>query len=139
MPVEKAIKSGFVDVPGARFYYEIAGEGDPVVLLHGGLLDRRMWDGQFPFFAQRYQTIRFDMRCSGESQSLPSAEPYVPSQVAYHLLQALSSEGCASWPVGRRAVRDRSGARLAWNERLRVCGCVDRTARGRDENGCDAA
>jgi pimeloyl-ACP methyl ester carboxylesterase len=82
--------SGFVDVPGARLYYEMAGEGDPVLLLHGGLLDRRMWDGQFPFFAQHYQTIRYDMRCSGESQSLPPAERYVPYQDAYHLLQELS-------------------------------------------------
>jgi 3-oxoadipate enol-lactonase len=71
MPVDKAIKSGFAAVPGARLYYEIAGEGDPVLLLHGGLLDRRMWDRQFPFFAQHTQTIRYDMRCSGERKSVP--------------------------------------------------------------------
>jgi pimeloyl-ACP methyl ester carboxylesterase len=90
MPVEKAITSGFVDVPGARLYYERAGEGDPVLLLHGGLLDRRMWDEQFPFFAQHSQTIRYDMHGSGESQSLPSTASCVPYQDAYHLLQALA-------------------------------------------------
>ena len=95
MPEDKALTSGFVDVPGARLYYEMAGEGDPVLLLHGGLLDRRMWDGQFPVFAQHYQTIHYDMRCSGESQPLPSAESYVPYQDAYHLLQALSIKKAA--------------------------------------------
>ncbi len=35
----KSAKSGFAEVPGARLYYEIAGDGEPVVFLHGGLLD----------------------------------------------------------------------------------------------------
>lgn len=90
MALDKTIKSGFIAVPGAQLYYEIAGEGDPVLLLHGGLLDRRMWDEQFQFFAQHYQTIRYDMRGSGKSKSLPSTEPYIPYQDIYHLLQALS-------------------------------------------------
>lgn len=73
MPVDKIIKSGFIDVPGAQLYYEVAGEGDPpILLLHGGLLDRHMWDEQFQFFAQHYQTIRYDMRGSGESKNTPS-------------------------------------------------------------------
>ena len=57
----KAVKHGFVELPGARLYYEISGEGNPVIFLHGGLLDGRMWDHQFSFFAQHYQAIRYDM------------------------------------------------------------------------------
>ena len=43
----KAVKHGFVELPGARLYYETSGEGDPVILLHGGLLDGRMWDHKY--------------------------------------------------------------------------------------------
>lgn len=64
----KAVKHGFVELPGARLYYEISGEGNPVIFLHGGLLDRRMWDHQFSFFAQHYQAIRYDMRGAGKSE-----------------------------------------------------------------------
>jgi len=39
----KEVKNGFVELPGVRLYYEIAGEGKPVVFLHGGFLDARMW------------------------------------------------------------------------------------------------
>ena len=48
------IHNGFVDLPGVRLTYDMAGLGGPVVFLHGGLLDRRMWDDQFSFFARRY-------------------------------------------------------------------------------------
>jgi pimeloyl-ACP methyl ester carboxylesterase len=33
--------------------YEIRGEGGPVVLLHGGALNGRMWDGQLGGSASR--------------------------------------------------------------------------------------
>jgi 3-oxoadipate enol-lactonase len=44
--------TGFIDIPGVRLAHDMAGRGSPVVFLHGGLLDRRMWDGQFAFFAR---------------------------------------------------------------------------------------
>jgi 3-oxoadipate enol-lactonase len=76
----KAVKRSFVELPGVRLYYEISGDGDPVVFLHGGLLDGGMWDNQFQFFSQHYQAIRYDMRWAGKSETIPSTEPYAPYQ-----------------------------------------------------------
>ena len=39
--------TGFADVRGTQLYYEIAGSGPPLVLVHGGWVDSRMWDEQF--------------------------------------------------------------------------------------------
>ncbi|MDP6580478.1 MAG: hypothetical protein QF681_07475 [Vicinamibacterales bacterium] len=36
----------FIEVEGARLYYEDTGLGSPVVMLHGGLLDVRSWEPQ---------------------------------------------------------------------------------------------
>ena len=47
---EPVLISAFVDAGGARTYYEEMGSGEPLVLIHGGLLDRRMWDRQFEVF-----------------------------------------------------------------------------------------
>lgn len=85
----QSTKGGFAELPGARLYYECAGSGDPIVFLHGGFLDRRMWDEQFSFFAQQYQAIRYDMRGAGKTETVPSTEPYTHYQDLYHLLQAL--------------------------------------------------
>src|SRR5215510_3152330 len=80
---------GFVDLPGVRLAYDRVGHGAPVVFLHGGLLDRRMWDDQFSFFARHYQAIRYDLRSAGQSETAPSTEPYTHHDDLYHLLQAL--------------------------------------------------
>jgi pimeloyl-ACP methyl ester carboxylesterase len=63
------VQTGYVDVEGARLYYEAAGQGDPVVLIHGGFLDRRMWDGQFETFARSHRVIRYDVRAHGLSRA----------------------------------------------------------------------
>ena len=68
------IHSGFVSVQDGQLYYEVAGEGPPVVLLHGFSLDTRMWDAQVSTLAQIYTVIRYDRRGFGRS-SLPVA-PY---------------------------------------------------------------
>jgi len=60
--------SGFLDVQAASLYYEVAGEGYPLLLLHAGIADSRMWDEQFPIFAQHYRTVRYDLRGFGQSQ-----------------------------------------------------------------------
>jgi pimeloyl-ACP methyl ester carboxylesterase len=65
------MKTGFVDVEKTQLYYEEMGEGDPLIMIHGGLLDRRMWDDQFEFFAEKYRVIRFDVRNHGNSKGVP--------------------------------------------------------------------
>lgn len=67
---------GFAAINGARLWYESAGEGPPVVFVHGFTLDHRMWDDQWEPFAARHRVLRYDLRGFGAS-SLPDA-PYAP-------------------------------------------------------------
>jgi 3-oxoadipate enol-lactonase len=86
-------QTGFAELNGTTFYYEVAGEGHPLVLLHGGLVDRRLWDDQFAVFAQHYKVIRFDMRGYGDSGLLKTdTKPYSQRQDLYALLQFLGIE-----------------------------------------------
>jgi 3-oxoadipate enol-lactonase len=55
-------------------YYEIAGEGHPLVLIHGGLVNSGLWDDQFEVFAGHYRTLRYDVRGYGKSK--PPASYY---------------------------------------------------------------
>ncbi|MCB0189787.1 MAG: alpha/beta hydrolase, partial [Caldilineaceae bacterium] len=55
-------QSGFAELNGAEFYYETAGAGQPLVLIHAGICDSRMWDEQIAPFAEHFQVIRYDMR-----------------------------------------------------------------------------
>ncbi len=66
-------RSGFANVNGARLYYEIAGTGPAVALLHFGLADSRFWDDQFPTFAEGYTVVRYDYRGYGKSSMPPGA------------------------------------------------------------------
>jgi len=56
---------------GGWLQYASAGEGDPVVFIHGFGLDLNMWDPQWRAFAQRHRVIRYDLRGYGGS-SLPA-------------------------------------------------------------------
>src|SRR5215472_5323785 len=60
--------TGFVESNGTQLYYEMMGEGHPLVLIHGGYMDRRMWDDQFAVFAQYFRVIRYDVRGFGQSE-----------------------------------------------------------------------
>ena len=52
---------------GGRLYVESKGGGRPVVLIHGGQLDRRMWDREFDALADQYRVVRYDVRGFGMS------------------------------------------------------------------------
>ena len=69
-----AVRTGFAEINGARIYYEVAGEGQPFLMVHAGIADKSMWDDQFDFFARDYQVVRYDMR--GFGQSPPVADDY---------------------------------------------------------------
>jgi pimeloyl-ACP methyl ester carboxylesterase len=79
-----------VRVNGAELYYEVGGEGQPLVLLHDGLLDRRVWDDQFVAFARIYRTIRYDRRGYGKS-SAPD-RPFSDVSDLHRLLRHLRTD-----------------------------------------------
>ncbi len=68
-------EAGYAEINEAKIYYEIAGSGIPLVLVHGFSLDRRMWDDQFAFLATEYRVIRYDVRGFGNSTDVP-VQPY---------------------------------------------------------------
>lgn len=65
--------SGIAEINGAKFHYEISGEGHPLVLVHAGIADGRMWNGQFNVFAQHYQVLRYDRRGFGNTSMVPGS------------------------------------------------------------------
>jgi pimeloyl-ACP methyl ester carboxylesterase len=68
-----AAQTGIAEVNGTKLYYEMAGSGHAMVLLHGGGVDRRAWDDQFNVFAAHYKVIRYDLRGSGSSANSENA------------------------------------------------------------------
>jgi pimeloyl-ACP methyl ester carboxylesterase len=83
----KQAVTGFVETNGTKLYYEMIGEGHPLVLIHGGYMDRRMWDDQFAVFAQHYRVIRYDVRGFGKTDLPPV--PYTDRQDLFNLLAFL--------------------------------------------------
>lgn len=67
--------SNYAEVNDTRLYYEEAGSGSPIVLVHGFGSDCRVWDGQVEVFSSRYRVIRYDIRGHGKS-TLPQNAPY---------------------------------------------------------------
>ncbi|HEY1419272.1 MAG TPA: alpha/beta hydrolase [Candidatus Dormibacteraeota bacterium] len=62
-----------VTLNGARIHYERAGAGMPVVFLHEGIADSRMWQPQMAAFAREFDVICPDHRGFGQSE-LPLVE-----------------------------------------------------------------
>lgn len=55
-------------------YYEIHGEGEPVIFGNGVFSNTLGWVNQTPIFSKEYQVILYDMR--GQGQSEKPEEPY---------------------------------------------------------------
>jgi pimeloyl-ACP methyl ester carboxylesterase len=69
-PVDQAptVETGVATLGQSEIYYEIAGIGEPtVILIHGGLLDNRMWDEQFELLAKSNRVVRYDASAHGKS------------------------------------------------------------------------
>jgi pimeloyl-ACP methyl ester carboxylesterase len=65
------------------------GTGRPVVLLHGGVLDHRMWDDQVPVLRARHRVIAVDARGHGKSPG--AAGPFRPADDLAALLRDLDT------------------------------------------------
>jgi pimeloyl-ACP methyl ester carboxylesterase len=57
-----------LEVNGARIHYERSGSGFPVIFLHAGIADSRMWEPQVAAFAGHFDVVRPDERGFGKSE-----------------------------------------------------------------------
>jgi 3-oxoadipate enol-lactonase len=63
-----------LDLGNGALQYAVAGDGHPVIFIHGFGLDSDMWAPQWPVFVESHRAIRCDLRGYGRS-SMPGG-PY---------------------------------------------------------------
>lgn len=94
-----AVDSGYIEVDGGRIFYEAAGQGPVVIMIHDGVLHRETWNAQFSVFAEKRRVIRWDRRGYGRSDR-PEA-PFSNRDDLLAVMSALEVEratlmGCSS-------------------------------------------
>lgn len=83
-----------------ELYYEVHGQGYPVVFLHGFAGTTNMWHPQVSVLSQEYQFIVYDARGHGQSESPPLPDQYSADIVVEDLFQLLGSLGIEKAVVG---------------------------------------
>ena len=66
-----------LNIDDIDLYYEVVGEGAPLLFVHGLGSSSRDWEEQVDFFANRYRVIVFDVRGHGKS-----GKPFGPYSIA---------------------------------------------------------
>jgi len=82
MKALNTIESRTTNVNGRLINYYIAGQGDPLVIIHGGLGDARTWLNNIAILAERYQVYAPDLPGFGHSQTLDSTHD-IPRLAAF--------------------------------------------------------
>jgi pimeloyl-ACP methyl ester carboxylesterase len=57
----------YLTTRGVNLYYELYGEGEPLLMIHGNNGSMASFSNQIPYFAQRYKVIAVDSRAQGKS------------------------------------------------------------------------
>lgn len=113
----------YLDTPEGRIFYRIAGNGPPLVLLHGYPQTSAMWHAIAPVLAQTYQVICPDLRGYGRSlkpATDPSHTPYSKRAMAGDVLTLMDHLGHPRFLVGAHDRGGRVAHRLAADHAERV-------------------
>ncbi len=79
---------------GVNLYYEVSGEGEPLVFIHGLGSSTFDWEFQVPEFSKSFKVITFDLR--GHGQSDKPEGPYTMQQYSDDLSGLLQGLGIPS-------------------------------------------
>lgn len=63
----KETSISFYNCEGLNTYYEVAGEGEPLLLINGITADTRQWEPLVGHLKNSFKVISYDMRCAGKS------------------------------------------------------------------------
>jgi 3-oxoadipate enol-lactonase len=72
------------DLNGLEIHYDVHGEGDPLICVHGLACDRRAWALQIEPFSQQFQAVFFDNRDVGQSSQ--ATHDYTTADMAQDVL-----------------------------------------------------
>ncbi len=64
-------------VGGCKLFYEEAGSGEVVILIHAHSVDCTMWDNQYKELSLSYRVIRYDLRGYGKSDMPAENEQFL--------------------------------------------------------------
>ena len=67
-PAPVRSEAGHIEAGGIRYYYEIHGKGEPLLLLHGGLGSAGMFAPILPILAEKRQVIGVDLHGHGRTE-----------------------------------------------------------------------
>jgi pimeloyl-ACP methyl ester carboxylesterase len=90
-PMPAARESGLAPVNDIQMYYAIYGDGEPVLLIHGGLGHGDVWGFQVQALSESHQVIVADSR--GHGRSTRSDEPFGYALMADDYLALLDHLG----------------------------------------------
>src|SRR5437868_9776829 len=94
-PDPKAIASHTTKIDGMKLHYLTAGQGPPVILLHGYAETSRMWKPIMPLLAERFTVIAPDLPGIGDSAIPPSGLNMTTAAIRIHGLARLLGGGKA--------------------------------------------
>ena len=86
-----AAETGYAPVNGIEMYYAAYGEGDPVLLIHGGLGHADVWGAQVAELMKTHKVIVADSR--GHGRSTRDAQPFGYALMASDYLALLDTLG----------------------------------------------
>jgi pimeloyl-ACP methyl ester carboxylesterase len=66
----------YVKIEGLDTWYDEAGSGSPLVLLHGGMCTNETWAAQLPVFAEQFRVIAPERRGHGHTADVPGPITY---------------------------------------------------------------
>jgi pimeloyl-ACP methyl ester carboxylesterase len=104
-------KSGTLPVNGVNYYYEVRGEGEPLLLLHGGLGSIDMFGPLLPIFLENRQVIGVDLHGHGRTDL--GDRPIDPVDIGDDLAVILTKLGYAEVDVLGYSFGAEAGFRLA--------------------------
>jgi non-heme chloroperoxidase len=84
----------WVNVDGIQLHYRIDGAGEPLILIHGSIVDYRYWQEQVPVLSKHFQLITYSRRYNypNENKSEPNHSAIVEAGDLLGLMDALKIE-----------------------------------------------
>lgn len=89
IPRLEGVEHRFIELPGLRMHVAMAGQGEPVLLLHGVPQHWWMWHKLMPGLAQHYRVICPDLRGAGWTEAPPNG--YYRAQLTRDLVALMDA------------------------------------------------